>query len=170
LKTGIIKLKLYVFSDIHDNIWALDRALKLVNPENSFLLFLGDFCSPFTLSQLAKGFSGPIHIIWGNNDGDKWLLTQQASTFSHVHIQGEMAELSLGPLRIRASHYPEIARKFAEVDGVDLVCYGHDHLLHDSVLENGIILLNPGEIMGRFGRSTFVEVDVNTLDRTVIEI
>ena len=163
-------MKLYVFSDIHDNIWALDRALKILSPENSYLLFLGDFCAPFTLVQLAEGYSGPIHIIWGNNDGDRWLLTQQASTFPHVKIHGEMAEFCLESYRVRASHYPEIAKQFAEAGGVDIVCYGHDHKLHDTVLESGIILLNPGEIMGRFGRSTFVEVDLKTLERSVVDI
>ena len=163
-------MKLYVLSDIHDNVWALERALKEMDSNNNHLLFLGDFCAPFTLVQLAEEFSGPIHIVWGNNDGDRWLLTEQASNFHHVSLHGEMAEICIESSIIKASHYPEVAKSFAEAGGVNLVCYGHDHRFNDRVLKDGTILLNPGEIMGRFGSSTFVEVELSTMTRKIIEV
>ena len=43
-------------SDIHDNIWALERAIPLLAPAQ-VVVFCGDFCAPFTLSQLAEGVS-----------------------------------------------------------------------------------------------------------------
>ncbi|TVR68836.1 MAG: YfcE family phosphodiesterase, partial [Spirochaetaceae bacterium] len=63
-----------VLSDIHDNIWNLEKALVQVKDQRAeVLLFLGDFCAPFTLAQIAEGFSGPVHAIFGNNDGDTFL-------------------------------------------------------------------------------------------------
>ena len=162
-------MKLVICSDIHDNIWVLAEALKQM-PGDAALLFCGDFCAPFSLVQLAEGFAGPIHVVWGNNDGDKWLLTQQAARFSHVVLHGELAEIELTNKRITANHYPHIARHLAASGQSDIVCYGHDHIAFDEVMANGTLLLNPGELMGRFGRSTLVVVDLDSLERTWVEV
>jgi uncharacterized protein len=54
-------MKIAVLSDIHDNIWALERLLEDLQAD--VLIFCGDFCAPFTLAQIAEGFSGPIHVV-----------------------------------------------------------------------------------------------------------
>ena len=153
-------MQLTVCSDIHDNIWVLEQALARVRGTDA-LLFCGDFCAPFTLVQLAEGFAGPIHVVWGNNDGDKWLLTRNAGRFPQVALHGELAELELGGRRIAATHYPEIARGLAHSGRYDLVCHGHDHVARDEKVGD-TRLLNPGELMGRLGPSTLVVVDLDT--------
>jgi len=55
-------MRVAICSDIHDNIWALERALPLMNEAN-LLIFCGDFCAPFSLTQLARGFEGPVHAV-----------------------------------------------------------------------------------------------------------
>ena len=152
-------MKIAVCSDIHDNIWALGRALPLMRGAGA-LICCGDLCAPFTLVQLAEGFSGPIHVVWGNNDGDKWLLTKQASRFPQVVLHGELAELTLEGLHIAVTHYPQIAHGLARSGKYGLVCYGHDHLAHDETL-GGCRLLNPGELMGRLGPSRLVLFDTD---------
>ncbi len=42
-------MHLIVCSDIHDNIWALERVLNNVPQRDAALVFCGDFCAPFTL-------------------------------------------------------------------------------------------------------------------------
>ncbi len=163
-------MQLVVCSDIHDNIWALERLLEHIPQKDAALLFCGDFCAPFTLVQLAEGFSGSVHIIWGNNDGDQWLLTDQASRFSHVTIHGALAELELAGRSIRANHYPAIARRLAEAGGADLVCYGHDHIAHREKLDNGTLLVNPGEVMGRLGPSTYALIDLNRMENELVTV
>lgn len=153
-------MKLAVCSDIHDNIWALERALPLMQ-EAELLIFCGDFCAPFTLGQLAEGFSRPIHVVWGNNDGDKWLLTRQAGRFPQVALHGELAEVEAGGLRIGVTHYPQIAQGLVRSGQYDLVCYGHDHLAHDEQVGRSR-LLNPGELMGRLGPSRFALLDTQS--------
>lgn len=152
-------MKIAICSDIHDNIWALESALPLVR-EADLLLFCGDFCAPFTLVQLAQGFPGPIHVVWGNNDGDRWLLTEQATRHDHVILHGELAELDLAGRHVAMTHYPEIARGLARAGNYDLVCYGHDHIACDEQVGRSR-LVNPGELMGRFGRSTFAMLDMD---------
>ena len=44
-------MQLVICSDIHDNIWALESALPGMAGADA-LLFLGDFCAPFTLSLI----------------------------------------------------------------------------------------------------------------------
>ena len=163
-------MKIAICSDIHDNIWVLEHALRQMQGAD-ILLFCGDLCAPFTLVQIAEGFPGPIHAVWGNNDGDKFLLTRQAARFDHLQLHGELADIEievqfqgelggfkLGKLRIAINHYPEIARGLVRSGDYDLVCYGHDHLEHDEQVGEAR-LINPGELMGRFGKSSFVILD-----------
>lgn len=159
---------LAVCADIHDNIWALENALDPMQQADA-VIFCGDFCAPFTLVQLAGGFAGPIHVVWGNNDGDKWLLTKNAAAHEQVTLHGEWAQLELGGRRLAVNHYPEIATQLAASGRFDWVFYGHDHKAHDQRLD-GCRLFNPGELMGRFGRSTLALVDLAANEVETVEV
>lgn len=161
-------MKIAICSDIHDNIWALARALPQMVAAQT-MICCGDLCAPFTLVQLAEGFPGPIHVVWGNNDGDRWSLTRQAARFPQVVLHGELAEVTMGGHRIGVTHYPQIAAGLARSGSYDLVCYGHDHLAHDGVV-GGCRLLNPGELMGRLGPPRFVIHDLDTGEARTIEV
>lgn len=151
-----------VLSDIHDNVWNLADALeKIAQVGASAVIFCGDFCAPFTLTQLGQGFSGPVHCVFGNNDGDPRLLLRNALAVQNVTLHGEYAELEVGGKRIAVNHYPEIARRLAESGGFDLVCYGHNHLAKIEQV-GSTVLANPGEVMGRFGAPTFGLFDCET--------
>ncbi len=150
-------MKIVVCSDLHDNLWVLEKA-RAGMATADVMIFCGDLCAPFSLKALADGFPGPIHVVWGNNDGDKWLMTEIAHQVGNVTLHGEIAELDLEGYRVAAVHYPRIGRALARSGLYDLVCYGHDHLQHQERVSN-TILLNPGELMGRFGRVTYAIVD-----------
>ena len=140
-----------ILSDSHDNIWNLEKALVQVNESGAQLLVhCGDLCAPFVLDQIAQAFTGPIHVIFGNNDGDGRLLQAIAGKHSHVTLHGIYAELAVDNRQIALIHYPEPARRLAQSGQFDLVCYGHDHLKYEDSIEE-CLLVNPGEIMGRFG-------------------
>ncbi len=161
-------MRVAVLSDVHDNIWKLDKVLAQV-ADGDVLIFCGDFCAPFTLTQIAEEFTGPVHVVWGNNDGDKWLLTRNANAAGNVTLHGEMAELELVNRKIAVNHYPHIARPLAESGDYDAVFYGHDHIAH---LENvgDTLLLNPGEVMGRLGKSTFAWYDTETGEAEIVKV
>ncbi len=143
--------KIAILSDSHDNIWNLEEALVQVNESGADLLVhLGDLVAPFIVAQLAQAFAGPIHIIQGNNDGDARLQQQVAANFPHVTLHGIYAELTVDNRKIALIHYPEPARPIAHSGFFDLVCYGHNHLAHWEMVA-ACYLVNPGEIMGRFG-------------------
>jgi putative phosphoesterase len=107
--------------------------------------------------------------VWGNNDGDKWLLTRNANAAGNVTLHGELAELELGGRRVAVNHYPHIARPLAESGDYDAVFYGHDHKAHMERIGD-TLLLNPGEVMGRFGKSTFAWYDTDTGKAELVEV
>lgn len=159
-----------VMSDIHDNIWNLADALTQAQASGAeVLIFCGDFCAPFTLTQMAQEFGGPVHCVFGNNDGDPRLLLQNALAAGNVTLHGQYAELTLDGRRIAVNHYPEIARRVAEAAQFDLVCYGHNHraLVEDL---GGTILANPGEVMGRFGAPSFGLYDTQAHTFTLLPV
>ena len=157
-------------SDIHDNIWKLEDVLARVNGTDAgALIFCGDFCAPFTLKQIADSFSGPVHCVFGNNDGDKWLLSRIASGADHVTLHGELAELTVNERQIAVNHYPHIAKGLAASGHYDAVFFGHSHERHLTQVGDAL-LLNPGEVMGRLGSSTFALYDTETNGATILEL
>ncbi len=148
-------MKVAVLSDIHDRLDHLDAALKAVAESGAErLFFLGDFCAPFSLAALAEGFAGPIDAVFGNNDGDQFLLCQIAGKHPHVTLHAPLAELEVEGRKVALQHFPEIAKRLAESAAYGAVFSGHDHQRY--VHQVGETLwANPGEIMGRFGVVSF---------------
>lgn len=155
-----------ILSDIHDNIWTLAAALQKAQSAEA-LLCCGDLCSPFIVHQLGRGFAGPIHIVFGNNDGDLFRITSVARAYPQISIHGHLFQGQLGGRRVAMNHYPDIALPMAASGQFDLVCYGHNHV-HNIHNINATLAINPGTVMGAvFGpdgapvatRSTFVIYD-----------
>jgi hypothetical protein len=162
-------MRIAVLSDSHDNIWKLEKAMPHLAAAD-VVLHCGDLVSPFMVIRLIRGTGGkPVHIVWGNNDGDKRLLTEVAASAKNIHLHGDFAQLTFGDFRVAMTHYPEIARPLAESGQYHLVCYGHDHTAHQEWIRK-TMLLNPGELMGMQGRSTLAVFDTNTKQVELIEI
>ena len=71
-------MKIGIISDSHDNIWKLEKALETLQ-STDVVLHCGDLIAPFIIKRLKAGLGDrPVHVVWGNNDGDKRLLTQFA--------------------------------------------------------------------------------------------
>jgi len=162
-------MKIAVFSDTHDNIWKIDKALVRAD-EAEVIIHCGDLCSPFVVKHFGEAAAGrPIHVVWGNNDGDIQMISQVAESYPEFRFYGILAEFRAGGIRIAVNHYPEIARALAGTGDYDLVCYGHDHARFSGLIGK-CRLLNPGELMGMMGPSTFALVDSATLDVEFIEV
>jgi putative phosphoesterase len=160
-------MKIAILSDIHDNIWRLETLLAGL--EADVLIFCGDFCAPFTLAQIGQGFAGPVHAIFGNNDGDQFLLARVASKSPQVTLHGEFCELELDGRRVAVTHYPRIGKALARGGAYDLVCHGHSH--KRIIKRVGKTLrVNPGEVMGRFGLSTYALYDTVTGQASIVDV
>ncbi|BFP43177.1 metallophosphoesterase [Flavobacteriaceae bacterium GF1] len=145
-------MKLAVISDIHDNIWNLQKALAMPQLQaTEAMLCCGDLCSPFIIHLLGKAYTKPIHMVLGNNDGDVSAIIGNAKKYSNVHIHGEYFKSTLGGRTLAMNHYPDKARAIANNGGFDIVCYGHNHTLVNDEMVGNTLLINPGAIMGYHG-------------------
>ena len=154
--------KIAVFSDSHDQIASLTKALDHANAAGAeVLLHCGDLCAPFMLNLLGEKFAGPIHVVFGNNDGDGRLLQVIAGKHAQISLHGIYAELAIDDRQVAMIHYPEPARRIAQSGQFDLVCYGHDHTKLLEGVGKGW-LLNPGEILGMKSAATWAIYDTAT--------
>ncbi|MBP2681441.1 MAG: phosphodiesterase, family [Candidatus Krumholzibacteriota bacterium] len=134
------------------------------------VLCLGDLCSPFIAKELGEGFRGPIHIVFGNNDGDRYRIADVAKKYPHIVLHGEYVDLEIDGRKFSLNHYDDIAQAIAATGQHDVVCYGHSH--HFDVERKGATLLvNPGEIFGLLtGKSTFVIYDTRTGEAERVDV
>lgn len=154
-------MKLAILSDSHDNVWALKSAMPRLAAAD-VALHCGDLCSPFMLKELGQGMRDkPVHVVWGNNEGDILLMTRIVAQFPNLTLHGALAELEFEGVRLALNHYPDIARGLAASGQYELVCFGHSHIA--SLVKVGECqLLNPGEMMGLMGPRTFALFDTAT--------
>jgi putative phosphoesterase len=159
-------MRLLLLSDVHDHIRHLRRLLENP-PACDAVLGCGDWCAPFVIRLLGAGFDRPLHLVWGNNDGDRAGQERLAAGFPHLHLEGEFLDAEFGGRRVFVNHYPGVARAVAAAGTHDLVAYGHDHTAHTERLGR-TLLVNPGSVMGyqpagdRFVTPTVAVYDTET--------
>jgi putative phosphoesterase len=158
-----------IISDIHDNIPMLRSALERVGHAD-VLVCCGDLCSPFVIKEMAQGFEGDIHVVFGNNDGDRFRIYAGAQKYPQVTIHGEFCELDLGGKRFAVNHFDNIGRTMVDSGSYDVVCFGHNHRFEID-RSGGTLVINPGEIYGLLtGKSTCVVYDTEAGEATRIDI
>ncbi len=106
-------MNIALLSDIHDNVWKLEAALRKIRELKPDALFCcGDLCSPFIVGLMSRALQDesvgvviPIHVVFGNNDADLYRITQQARA-GKVMFYGEVAEFVVadGQLRPHAEY------------------------------------------------------------------
>jgi uncharacterized protein len=151
-----------VMSDSHDHIDNIRNALTIAKNEKAeMIIHCGDFVAPFMLKELdAAGI--PVHGVFGNNDGDQYLLTRMSILdLSHITIHGIIGAVDADGLHIQFTHDQRIAQGLAASGSHDLVCFGHTHTYTKKMI-NETILLNPGEIMGKDGSPGYCLVNSKT--------
>ena len=162
-------MKVAIISDIHDNIAKLQAALERA-ADCSAIICCGDLCSPFIVRELGEGFKGPIHVVFGNNDGDRYRITEVSKTYSQIQLHGEFVELELNGILFGVNHFDHIGRALADVPRFDVVCYGHNHQFEIKRTDRKTII-NPGEIFGGLtGHSTFVIFDTESMEAIRVDL
>ena len=151
-------MKVAILSDIHDSIPNLQKALTAAAGTEA-LICCGDLCSPFIAKQLGEGYPHPVHVVFGNNDGDRFRIALNAATFPQITLHGEYAELEFGGKTFAVNHFDNIGRGLAKGEAFDVVCFGHNHRFEITTTGRTLII-NPGEIFGGLtGEAGFVIYD-----------
>lgn len=159
-----------VFSDVHDNITHLKRALTTFAERGvQTLIFCGDFCSPIPVREMGA-FDGQIHCVFGNGDGDRYTMRGIADTDApNVVLHGEYADLTLDGARIAVTHYPFYARALARTGDYQAVFSGHTHERREERI-GSCLWLNPGEVLGWKGKATCAFYDTATNRAEIIDL
>lgn len=133
-------------SDSHEHRENLRKAISTANNGCKVLLFAGDLMAPGNGLSALKTFNGPVHMVFWNNDGDKYKLTKN-SQGTNITIHGDIYEDTIDGVKIVMNHYPKIIWRAAKSSDYDLCIYGHDHTYHYSTIGNTQII-NPWSIVG----------------------
>jgi putative phosphoesterase len=148
-----------VVSDTHDHIKNTRAFVRQANEAGAELMIhCGDLVSPFMLEEM-DGFNGKIHIIAGNNPGDQFLMAQQiAKRAEKVRYHGLFGALRIDDMNTAWVHEPHLAKAIAKSGEFQLVCFGHTHRWLYEISED-VVMLNPGEILGRKEKPGWALVD-----------
>ena len=165
-------MKVAIISDIHDNAHNLVLTLEKINDYQDVekIIFLGDYCGA-AISRLLLSNPIPVFAIWGNNDGDKCLITKfSMEKDSNLEVGFETFDvINLDNRKIFLTHFPMLAKPMCKSGEFDAVFYGHDHTKNKEII-NDCLLINPGEVGGyKTGVSTFAIYDTKTNDAEIIE-
>ena len=168
-------MKVGVISDTHDHLDNIRKAVEIFkNLRIDILVHAGDFCSPFVFRELnkLKPECSKAYAVFGNNDGDKVLLTQNAAGF--CTIQQGVLKIELEGKSIAVMHYPDIADTLFRSGEFDIIIYGHTHRKRLEILKNGgnkRILLNPGSCAGYLtDKPTVAYIDLKDLSADIISL
>ena len=123
----------------------------------------GDLVAPFAAKMLA-GFERPVHVIYGNNDGERPGLAAMLP-----QIQDGPLHLDVAGRRILVHHFIDWCAP-EDLARADVVVTGHTHEVVND-LRDGTLFLNPGECCGWVnGRCTAALLDPTGPAAEIIEL
>lgn len=152
-----------IVSDIHDRLDHLERVFEKCRSLGiEHLICCGDICAPFVMKALGDSHL-QVYMVFGNNDGDRFQLSQIANSYPKVKLYGEYIGdeedvLILDGIRIGVTHYPFYAKTMVKTGWYDAVFYGHTHEFAKQKFGQAL-LLNPGEVAGIFHPPSFAIYD-----------
>jgi uncharacterized protein len=161
-----------IMSDTHDNIEQTKKAVSKFNREGvELVLHAGDFISPFMIDTL-KELEAPLRGVFGNNDGDRYLLERRSAIHPSMKIEGTFARIDVGGMRFALLHGNdrELMETLKSCGSLDLLVCGHTHR-PEITKEGSLLVVNPGEVYGYLtGRSTVALVDTVRRSARVVDI
>ncbi|MGD0080105.1 MAG: YfcE family phosphodiesterase [Methanoregula sp.] len=129
-----------ILSDTHDNTEMTIKAVSCLNREGvEHVLHAGDYVAPFMI-DILKDLSAHMTGVFGNNDGDRFLLEKKSAAYPHLKIAGTFARLDAGGMKITLLHGNdrELLETLAGCSSLDLPVYGHTH--RTEVRKQGFLL------------------------------
>ncbi|MCL5795449.1 MAG: metallophosphatase family protein [Patescibacteria group bacterium] len=183
-------MKLAIFSDSHDNIPNIKKALKFIKDQGiEIIIHCGDLSAPSVMTEVIKpNFNGKLYMVNGNV-GDPDLLKEVAKKYKDVKVYDVEGSVEIDGIKIGFTHFPDIAKKLAQSGKYDYVFYGHSHKpwmekiskskiqmsnqiqssnfniqneLPNQPINQSTILVNPGTLAGMFYKATFAILDTKT--------
>ena len=153
--------------DSHDSWEELKKAVAIADEQGcEHLLFGGDLIAPNGF-QFLEAFSGKVHFVWGNNDGEKYSIMNMIASAKNAEHYDHVFEMELNGVKFFMNHYPRLGELAAKSGEFDVAVYCHTHE-YDERMIGETLLLNPGCVQAKNFRNidpSFVIYD--TQSRTV---
>jgi putative phosphoesterase len=170
-------MKIAAVSDSHDHKDNILKAISIINERRiEALIHCGDYVAPFVrrwFEKLDDSIKKNFYGVFGNNDGERLFLKKYLGNICQFAENGNELILELEGRKLFISHMPRPVTigTLASSGNFDIILSGHTHQLQHKVLENGVIILNPGELCGYLtGNSTFAIIDTENMDIEIIEL
>ena len=165
-------MKIGVISDIHENFHNLLLALQKMKESGvAQILCLGDLMND-GVAKILSIADTPVFMIWGNNDGDKVMLTKTTlNAGSNLSVSNNCYDfLEYDGRKIFITHYENLAYPMAKSGLYDAVFCGHTHI-HKKEREGNCLVVNPGEISAqKTGKATLAIYDTKINDAEIITL
>ena len=155
-----------IVSDTHDNLAKVDKIVELaLRVKPRLMIHCGDVVAPFVIPRLDKAMVSYMGVF-GNNDGDRFLLSQRSSGRFTISPRKETIEGK----SVLIMHEPFMLEEAKRSGMYDFIFFGHTHEL--LVEKHGdTLVINPGEACGYLsGRATVVLVDPDSKTHEIVEL
>ncbi len=159
-------MKIAIITDIHDNIWNLEKAIKKINYNHEVELVIncGDICSPFIIKQLGDLEKKQL-IVFSDRDLTPSILNKCKE--KGIKFFKDFGELEIDGKKIGFTHKERLAKR---LKGFDVIFYGHLHQYKVGKANDNTLLVCCGEIMGRKINPCFTLYDTETEEVKKIEL
>jgi len=143
-------MKIGVISDTHDHLPSVRKAIEMFRERQvEMVIHGGDWVAPFVprfIKELRPSLDCPIQSVFGNNDGDIYLMLQMNRALGWgIEFHKEIFEMEAGGRRIAVYHGTEslITEALIRCRKYDAVFTGHTHqAVNDKIHDT--LHLNPG--------------------------
>jgi uncharacterized protein len=161
-------MRIGIFSDCHDHLDNVRKVVELFNQRQcELVLFAGDLVSTITIPPLRK-LRCPLFGCFGDNEGNP------VGIHGGMRIIGQLARPPVGycaqdGTRFLITHQWELLN--GEIDGADVVIFGHTH--RPSIREDaaGRLLINPGETGGwTYGKPSVAILETQPLGAELVPL
>jgi putative phosphoesterase len=170
-------MRIGILSDSHDNLVNIEKAARKLNDLGVDLaIHLGDYIAPFTIRRIGELLKARLIGVFGNNDGDKYLILSNARDYG-FEIYESPHTLSIDRYSFLAMHgygskdlTKSIVYSLCLSGRYDVVMYGHTHEVHIEKI-GGSLAINPGEVFGYLSGSPSIAVlDIEDLRTEIIRL
>jgi putative phosphoesterase len=162
-----------IMSDSHDNLPAIDLAIKsfTTEPKVDLIVHCGDFCSPFAFREFQK-LDMPLKAVIGNNDGELFVIRSIFDSQKTWEVKKYLFELEIDDQKAVIVHgdVPKLTELLLHAGEYDWIFSGHTH--EPKIQREGeSTLVNPGETSGWLsGRGTVAKINTTSRSAEIIEL
>ncbi len=156
-----------IISDTHDNGDRIEQAIEIFNEKDvSLVIHAGDITSPFSLIPFNQKLKANYVGIFGNNDGDRLLLSER----SEGRIRRQPYKFTYEGKKFVIMHEPDLVEDLAASGHFDVIIYGHTHRARVEK-SNNTLIINPGEAgHWLYGKATIAILDLESMEAEILNL